>query len=998
MSETEIRPEKFAETLLWKTYAKKTDHEQFWERRNRTYNLVKDVSQHLNRHIPDTFPNYTLHDGTHITNVMFAMGGLLGDRIDSLSMAECELLIWSAALHDIGMVYFTEDIDKVSSENKWLNNFLKNKYPDYYAIKYEELPQNVQQDYLRDLHPFRIQDALDKVDWNNDNPIEDYPIEMPSLELIISVCQAHGEYINEIRDNKSFHYQNTITADPLFCVILLRLADLLDFDCTRAPKVLFSYAKNNKVSAREWLKHGSSKGFAFPETPSNEPLPYSATCDHPNIEQAIYAYLDWIDDELRDCRYLLENCHARWKNHLFPKEVLRTDISTKNFQKGVFKLSIDQDKIISLLTGENLYDKKDVFVRELLQNAVDAVLLRSKIDHSFSLKDAHIDMCEWTDSNGTYWFRIDDNGTGMTLSIIRKYLLKAGSSYYLSEDIKKDLCERGCNPEYRGISKFGIGFLSCFLAGTSIRISTLYFDDDKSKRDSYKTDRFSKYGLILDIEKNDNYYKVRNQAEKHKGENIACPPFNKINSYTDDDGYRKTPGTTILIKLDPSQLIDCSLEKIARQTVFGTRIPITFNGKAIGENYHDIVSKMSINCSEIMSLSEEEKTVFDYNFDFLYGKYPTIIHNVCSLDFHNKDNDFGFFGFIEEFSYNTPDATYLIDDKPHSFLSSYWSEGLKLELIDHISSDETKPLISIKDDSPIPYRYHEWSCKFNYLSNINSIIISYNGLVQQNLKQESSSPFRMFLLSEGKFRPEMNVARSGINSYPLEIELAISYMLFTHAHHNDGVRYNMFPSIRLFTLREWYSIIDSEFGEYMYSLIEKTGIFDRLLSNNNSHNREDILFFGLLGDFTKACIQKKYECTLEFPIVDRTSTDSYFILPNMNLSEKKDEAYLDCPPLLFCKPANSYSSKFISASSPINRYGFNSEHPFINWLIRNESKLKKYFFNDYNDLIRALKNEYPSCIISVVKKIQKHINTFRQLYNIDIETLMDITARDFWDN
>ena len=36
---------------------------------------------------------------------------------------------------------------------------------------------------------------------------------------------------------------------------------------------------------------------------------------------------------------------------------------------GDFCLTLDQDRILQLLMGENLYDNRDVFVRELLQNA-----------------------------------------------------------------------------------------------------------------------------------------------------------------------------------------------------------------------------------------------------------------------------------------------------------------------------------------------------------------------------------------------------------------------------------------------------------------------------------------------------------------------------------------------------------------------------------------------------------------------------------------------------
>lgn len=82
---------------------------------------------------------------------------------------------------------------------------------------------------------------------------------------------------------------------------------------------------------------------------------------------------------------------------------------------------MDQTKILELLTGENLYDNQDVFVRELLQNAIDATLLRGKMDPGFTQENYRIDCWEWNDKDGNIWFRIDDKGTGMTTGMLQRY-------------------------------------------------------------------------------------------------------------------------------------------------------------------------------------------------------------------------------------------------------------------------------------------------------------------------------------------------------------------------------------------------------------------------------------------------------------------------------------------------------------------------------------------------------------------------------------------------
>ena len=37
------------------------------------------------------------------------------------------------------------------------------------------------------------------------------------------------------------------------------------------------------------------------------------------------------------------------------------------------------------------------------------------------------------DEEGYHWFRVEDNGTGMTKEIIENHFLKIGSSYYASD-------------------------------------------------------------------------------------------------------------------------------------------------------------------------------------------------------------------------------------------------------------------------------------------------------------------------------------------------------------------------------------------------------------------------------------------------------------------------------------------------------------------------------------------------------------------------------------
>ena len=90
-----------------------------------------------------------------------------------------------------------------------------------------------------------------------------------------------------------------------------------------------------------------------------------------------------------------------------------------------------------------------------------------------------MDIWEWYDKDGNIWFRIDDQGTGMTQGMLQRYFLKVGNSYYTSREMERDLRDHGQSEKYNGISRFGIGLLSCFLCGDYAEASTLYFDSIK---------------------------------------------------------------------------------------------------------------------------------------------------------------------------------------------------------------------------------------------------------------------------------------------------------------------------------------------------------------------------------------------------------------------------------------------------------------------------------------------------------------------------------------
>ena len=145
-----VHSEKLEETVLWRHYHDKlpsNDKRGSW---------VKEIYEAASKYLMDvrlTFQNYTLHDETHILNVLDAIGGLLGDQVKQLTVGEMELLIVSTCLHDLGMVYTNEEKQRYYEDEVSCRKFLMEYCPESLGCPVTEWTEETKKWYLRTLHP-----------------------------------------------------------------------------------------------------------------------------------------------------------------------------------------------------------------------------------------------------------------------------------------------------------------------------------------------------------------------------------------------------------------------------------------------------------------------------------------------------------------------------------------------------------------------------------------------------------------------------------------------------------------------------------------------------------------------------------------------------------------------------------------------------------------------------------------------------------------------------
>lgn len=127
-----------------------------------------------------------------------------------------------------------------------------------------------------------------------------------------------------------------------------------------------------------------------------------------------------------------------------------------------FLFKVNLGGMIDILSN-HLYSSPDVFIRELLQNGVDALSARKSAGFPSDENGGAITVI-LEERDGNCVLKFCDYGTGLTEEEIHRFLAVIGQSSKHNEAQQKE------NNDY--IGRFGIGLLSCFLVSDEICVRT----------------------------------------------------------------------------------------------------------------------------------------------------------------------------------------------------------------------------------------------------------------------------------------------------------------------------------------------------------------------------------------------------------------------------------------------------------------------------------------------------------------------------------------------
>lgn len=273
------------------------------------------------------------------------------------------------------------------------------------------------------------------------------------------------------------------TLNELKVACLLRCADAAHIDALRAPTMLFAIADVSGVSAEHWTFQNKLNSV----TRAKDKLVFYAGqafgVDEASSWWLAYDTMQMIDGELKSCNAILEESGspqftATGVHGIESPRLLSKTVRVEGWTPISAEVKVsDPVHLARTLGGRNLYGSGAIApVRELLQNAVDAVRARRAHQERDSDWGKIRLIIDSTDSDkAEIWLHVDDQGTGMSERVLTGPLIDFGKSFWSSSLMDDEFPGlRSRSPKMVG--KFGIGFFSVFLLGDAVRVITRRFD------------------------------------------------------------------------------------------------------------------------------------------------------------------------------------------------------------------------------------------------------------------------------------------------------------------------------------------------------------------------------------------------------------------------------------------------------------------------------------------------------------------------------------------
>ncbi|WNI16013.1 HD domain-containing protein [Actinacidiphila sp. ITFR-21] len=210
-----------------------------------------------------------------------------------------------------------------------------------------------------------------------------------------------------------------------------------------------------------------------------------AVCHHPAVQIALRDHARRTDELLRDVNRNPALPPLRSLPPFADADQVRLSGSTPEHLSDGIRFQLAEDRVQELLMGESLYQDRGLAVRELYQNALDALRYRdARTQYLRRTGDGRrredtwtgrIDFRQGLDADGRPYLECRDNGIGMGVHELSHVFAQGGTRFVdLPEYIGEEASWSELSPPItlHPNSRFGIGVLSYFMLADEIEVRT----------------------------------------------------------------------------------------------------------------------------------------------------------------------------------------------------------------------------------------------------------------------------------------------------------------------------------------------------------------------------------------------------------------------------------------------------------------------------------------------------------------------------------------------
>ncbi len=468
-------------------------------------------------YIPQTFPHYTRHTIDHSDEIVSQASSLLfrdskpDQPVVDLSGIEAYSLIASAYLHDAGMVTSDEQKIAIINSEEWdawavqggggtkryteIEDFRNSADPPDDTLRYFIADLQIRfllSEFVRKRHHLRSARLLQQSQPELGRFAFDDPV---LIRTISDVCASHGLSHYELEDHDRFPDRRTIRGELInvrFISIILRIADLLDMGFDRAcPLLLNAASPLPPESLAQWTQYQRITHRLI----ADDRIEIIAECDNHDEHRYLQDWCNWLVQEIDNARIIMP--HSQRHNDWVPPHasiegpnpsIVIKPSSGASYIPSKWTLDLDADVVFQRLIYD-LHDRPSAFIRELIQNSLDATRCRLFIELRDHFSDPIVNFSRLPESVREKYpislelvertfvnplsneheeqqvLVIEDHGIGMDRSVIERFFLQIGRSFYTSDEFNREF-------GFFASSQFGLGFLSVFAVSDHVIVET----------------------------------------------------------------------------------------------------------------------------------------------------------------------------------------------------------------------------------------------------------------------------------------------------------------------------------------------------------------------------------------------------------------------------------------------------------------------------------------------------------------------------------------------